>query len=653
MAYQQKSYGDEGANVAMGMLQGAQAIGNLYRTTQSIKAADAAIEEDKGVKDAYDYIAQKVGQNGDIAALQGDPIMNTRYGTLAAAKYSSDRAQTEEGRARTLSKLSENNMRAWGQISPLANRAMQAYDAGDMNAFDSLVADISKNSPLPYNITPNKNGNFDVHFRSDAHMGYTPTGNTVSREQAREFLSGMLKGEQKVLVGATGQMLPYSPDFDKMMINYQLATQRSNMENALNPQNDKMAVDSNGNMFSYIVTNSPTDPSAEPIVTMFDHNGKKIDELYGSAFREKYRPVTANTINAEQKYTQAQNPNMAFGTGLSNPSVGIRNNNPMNLTSTQGGFRRFDDPADAFRAYNNQIGLYFQDGRAKTMADVAPIWTPKGDGSNDPAKVNQSIAASIDQMAGVRGAGANIMSKPWDQLNVQERSMYMAAYSTTEVEHDFRNSTDVSNIQNALLGRPTTWAAPGMDKANSPAARREKQTEAMRKENTKFIQDMATGKDENGAKTYDSRMATILESLISNGIGKDQAMAEYQNGMNTLMRRIANENKNATPEQMKAAAQMALYNQISGMLNGNSAPQTGPQGGVKDQTQKDKPGEGTKKKTLLDAAAGKNPPNEGYSPERAHAGMVSGVSGALSGVGGAVGGLFQTYPARELDEYEN
>lgn len=87
-------YGGEydGMDIARNAMGLAEGLGGLIRSGQKTETGRRELEDDAGIRQAYEHIAQRVGQGGNISALDGDPVMNTRYGIMAMGKFMADRA---------------------------------------------------------------------------------------------------------------------------------------------------------------------------------------------------------------------------------------------------------------------------------------------------------------------------------------------------------------------------------------------------------------------------------------------------------------------------------------------------------------------------------------------------------------------------------
>ena len=77
--------GDDGMDIARNAMDLSEGLGGLLEKGQQIERGRRELADDAGIRRAYDHIASRVGQGGDISALDGDPVMNSRYGVMAMA----------------------------------------------------------------------------------------------------------------------------------------------------------------------------------------------------------------------------------------------------------------------------------------------------------------------------------------------------------------------------------------------------------------------------------------------------------------------------------------------------------------------------------------------------------------------------------------
>ena len=97
-----RGYGDDPWRNAM---QGVGFLGDAMRTGQQIGEVRHEQDERDATNKAYEYITGKLGSSGDLSALDGDSILNTRHGVQAMGKFMLDRANTEQSRLSMLKNM--------------------------------------------------------------------------------------------------------------------------------------------------------------------------------------------------------------------------------------------------------------------------------------------------------------------------------------------------------------------------------------------------------------------------------------------------------------------------------------------------------------------------------------------------------------------
>lgn len=263
-----------GADIAFNFLRGAEAIGQGMRRSQQLESEGMALEDERGVRAAYEQIAQAVGPTGDISALDGNPLLNTRYGTMAAGKFFADRASTETSRLQMLQNMGKADDTFY-QITfrPLAMAAQEAYQAGDMERFGGIINELSAKSPLPYRYQYNPGENsFAESFRSSKDGGWVDTPDTLTPEQAKQALDGIMSGEQRVLAGANMGLRNVNQRFLAMAARYKMGTILDNA-NALADPKRWIPLNKGGRTIWVVPQNRHDDYSAGPSYRIVDDSG--------------------------------------------------------------------------------------------------------------------------------------------------------------------------------------------------------------------------------------------------------------------------------------------------------------------------------------------------------------------------------------------
>lgn len=258
----------------MEMMRGVQMFGNAMQMGQRLEQGRMALEDEKGVNAAYEHIASKVGHAGDISALDGDPIMNTRHGTMAAGRFLGQRAQNETSRLQMLKAMSEGDDEFYrNTFRPLAFAADEAFKAGDMQRFGAIASELSTKAPLPYRTEMDQDGSFRLLFRSDQHGGWTDTGRRLSAQEVMQEISGIIGGEQKILAGAGMQTMLTNPRFLAAAARYRMATIQGNAE-AMADLNKYIPMQKGNHLVWAIPQNRHDDYSAAPSYRIVDESGK-------------------------------------------------------------------------------------------------------------------------------------------------------------------------------------------------------------------------------------------------------------------------------------------------------------------------------------------------------------------------------------------
>lgn len=300
-------YGGEydGMDIARNAMGLAEGLGGLIRSGQKTEAGRRELEDDAGIRQAYEHIAQRVGQGGNISALDGDPVMNTRYGIMAMGKFMADRANSEQSRLSMLQHMAEADDTLYQKFfRPLAMTAMDAYQKGDMQAFGQAASQLSRISPFPYQYQMGGDGNFQEFFRSSKAGRFVDTGDRMTPQQVYQTIQGIMNGEQRVLRGMDMQAHYVNPNFLASAARSRMGTILGNAA-ALQDPSLWIPLEKNGRVVFAIPQNRHDDYSAAPSYRVFDEAGKtsfmvgSMDELLGMGYRPSAAKANARELRAK------------------------------------------------------------------------------------------------------------------------------------------------------------------------------------------------------------------------------------------------------------------------------------------------------------------------------------------------------------------
>lgn len=286
----------DGATIARNFMDGALKFGQGLRQAQEIEANRLKLDDEQGMRQAYEHLAGKLGQSGDISQVEGDPVLNTRHGIMALGKLTADRAATQQSRLAMLKNMEAADDKLYQNFfRPLASQAQEAYQSGDMNRFGALVGQLSKVAPFPYQYQLGADGNFTELFRSTEKGGWVDTGARMTPQQVFESVRNLMGGEVRTLRGADMTEHHTNPNFLAAAARYRMGTIMGNAEAMANP-GKWIPMEKNGHVVYAIPQNSHTDYSAEPAALIHDPKGGA--SRFGS-MRELmdagYTPVKAST----------------------------------------------------------------------------------------------------------------------------------------------------------------------------------------------------------------------------------------------------------------------------------------------------------------------------------------------------------------------
>lgn len=312
---------DEGVRIANNMMQGVAGFMDNMRQAQDVEQGRMAMEDEKGIRAAYEHMAAKLGQDGDIATLDGDPVLNTRHGLMALGRLSADRANTQQTRLAMLKNMEAADDKLYQDFfRPLASQAQEAYQQGNMAKFGQLVGQLSKVAPFPYQYHMGADGNFEEMFRSTKNGGWVRTGGSMTPQQVMQAITQIMSGEQKILRGADMRETVVNPFFLAASARYRMATAAKNAAALADPKQWRPMQGKDGHIVFAIPQNAHDDYSADPAYLLFDEkNGTRRGNL-SDLTAQGYAPAAAK---ANARKLQAAGRPSAGGYKLTNADVNI------------------------------------------------------------------------------------------------------------------------------------------------------------------------------------------------------------------------------------------------------------------------------------------------------------------------------------------
>lgn len=301
--------------------KGAQAVGALAgavnNTAHAVQRGMDIYDEFK-FRNAYDNVA-KAYEQGGLQAIESNPDMQDIHHARAIGKFMQDRANSKEGYTQMLEKANQAADAMYQDWRTRAIPVAQAYSNGDLEAYNKGMVDLVANSPMPYRLEADGNGNFRELFRSDKDGGWAATGRTITGEQAFQQLHGILSGEQMILRGADMQVVPDNPQFRMGVSRSMLATNATNAENMWDLKKHIPLYDKGGNMAAIgILGSSLKDYGRTQDMTVFGLDGRKLGTYAGGyqgimqAGLSPYRP---------QKTAQGRSGQAGQGEGINKAFV--------------------------------------------------------------------------------------------------------------------------------------------------------------------------------------------------------------------------------------------------------------------------------------------------------------------------------------------
>lgn len=298
-------------------MQGMNFLSNSMEAGQRIGENRYQADERDGVNKALEHIAGKLGSTGDISALDGDPILNTRHGTMAMGQFMQQRAGTETSRLQMLKAMeAADNQFYQNTFRPMAFAAQEAFKAGDLQRFAGIAGELSAKSPMPFRLIPEQDGNFNVEFRSDAAGGWTDTGRKLTPQQAMDEIGNIIGGEQTILAGADMQPRPVNHRFLAAAARYKMGTIAGNAQALADPKK-WIPLTKGGHTVYAIPQNRHDDYSTGPSYRVLDEKGGtsamvgSLDELMSQGY-----------VRADVKADIQNKQRIAAGTSVGGDGLG-------------------------------------------------------------------------------------------------------------------------------------------------------------------------------------------------------------------------------------------------------------------------------------------------------------------------------------------
>lgn len=267
------------------LYKGAAAVAAVGRGVEGlVGAADGAwnLYDKSRLRSAYDDVSAAFKQGG-FEAIQNDPGMQDYWHAQAVGQFVKDRAGTEQGRLDMLKRMEAVSDKLYQDWRVQAMSVDKAYQSGDMQKFMPLMEQLSAKSPLPSRLQATPDGNFKVLFRSDQHNGeFVETGQVLTPQESISMLRGIMRGEQRMLRGLDGKVVPVNLDFNAAAARYYWGTVMGNSENRLDPSKQRQLYDAAGRFAGVaILQNSHENYDQPGYFEVFDRNGKKMGTAQG------------------------------------------------------------------------------------------------------------------------------------------------------------------------------------------------------------------------------------------------------------------------------------------------------------------------------------------------------------------------------------
>lgn len=343
--------GNDGMDIARNAMEFSEGLGGVLEKGQQVERGRRELADDAGIRQAYDHIAGRVGMGGDISSLDGDPIMNSRYGVMAMGRFMTDRANSEKSRLAMLDTMSKADDTLYqSYFRPLALAAMESYQRGDMAAFGQAANQLSKVAPFPYQYRMGDDGNFAESFRSSREGKFVDTGERLTPQQVFEVIRSIMSGEQKTLRGADMQTHVVNPNFLAASARYKMGTIMDNAEALQNPSR-WIPLEKNGHVVYAIPQNRHDDYSAAPSYRVLDETGGRsymvgsMDELLNQGYVPSAAKATSRVL--QRKGQPDGQPGITAGP---DGSTRITQTQYEKLVKSADAYAVFEDPATGEKA---------------------------------------------------------------------------------------------------------------------------------------------------------------------------------------------------------------------------------------------------------------------------------------------------------------
>ena len=417
MAAQTKATGtrtEKDSSVLDDIYKGAAAVAYVGRGMEGLTdAAKKATDlwDNHKLRNAYEDVDKAYASGGWDAV---DKLGNDFWHTTATGRFAKDRAESEHGKLEMLKNMDAVADMKYKDIRPLAMQATQFYKSGNMEQFMPLMQAVSEKAAMPIRLNPTANGNFQVMFRSDEKGGWTENG-TMTPEAAYSELQKFMRGEQMIMRGMNGELLPVNKEANLYMIRNMWNTYLGNADNRIDPKKLIPLYDKNGNVggFGRIQNPLPSekDPDAymkDPQVQAFGINGQGLGTFNG------YEGIMKHGLSP----FAPKKGNGGPGRGEAKNGIGPKNT-ALNLALNQAGYG-FDKTTNAYYALaRDENGHVQTDDKGRPVFDYEEPLTNevlstvinRSGGQKNPSTGNRSgndplgILHSGNGAAGARSSG--------------------------------------------------------------------------------------------------------------------------------------------------------------------------------------------------------------------------------------------------------
>ncbi len=291
MAAQTKATGtrtEKDSSVLDDIYKGAAAVSYVGRGLDSLTDAAQGVMklyDQQKLRTAYDDV-DKAYREGGMGAVQ--QLDTNFWNNTAIGQFMKDRANNEKGRLEMMQNADAVADKIYKDWRVQASGVAKAYQSGDMQQFMPLMKQLSEQSPLPYKLEPDQTGNFKVLFRSDEKGGWTDTGRTMTPQESIDQVNSVLRGEQTIMRGMNGDLLPVNRDFNLAVVRGITATSTGNSDNRTDPKKLIPLYDKNGNVGGFARVQNPIPTEDNPYayrenskIFAFGHNGQSLGVFDG------------------------------------------------------------------------------------------------------------------------------------------------------------------------------------------------------------------------------------------------------------------------------------------------------------------------------------------------------------------------------------